>query len=228
MFALEATVWHEILAEVFNIFSDRQFPLLLRGELIFPIVKLRDWLFLLDMNFCNFQEVAFSRNKNSFFFILKYFTYNQQVKQHVEMLIKVISITIAIACCRSVVDCCGIIPRVLFLNERDSGAYLFGEHFSGNHFSVTEMSILSLGVFESGYRRLDKKKLTPPLPRARWNHQEISSFKNYLLRRSSVLNRNKNELPSKEDENNNRNAFSYNTNLTIHCDNITCNRKQGP
>jgi len=60
VFALEATVWHEILAEVFNIFSDRQFPLLLRGELIFPIVKLRDWLFLLDMNFCNLQEVAFN------------------------------------------------------------------------------------------------------------------------------------------------------------------------
>ena len=111
---------------------------------------------------------------------------------------------------------------------KETVAIFFGEYFFRGLVSVTEMSIISLGVFGSGYQWLDKKKLTPPLSRARWNHQEISSFKNYLLRKNSAWNRNKNELRSKEDENNNRNASSYNTNLTIHCDNITCSRKQGP
>ena len=72
MFALEATMWHEIFS-LLSIFS------ILRGELIAAIVKLKDWLFLLDMIFfCDFQEVAFNWNYNMFFYILKYYTMYMQ------------------------------------------------------------------------------------------------------------------------------------------------------
>ena len=88
MFALEATVWREFFAEVFFFFGN--FLYFARGtNTCISNCRTERLAFL-----AGYEFFAISRKSRLIGIFFKYYTYNRQVRKHIEMENKVISITL--------------------------------------------------------------------------------------------------------------------------------------